>query len=86
MEIVIRIIMFILSILSLFFSCMALKTLNRSPSKELVRGFEMELKKCKKEHKKEKDYEDCSNCIWNDDCWYWKKSKEVNADGKTEDT
>ena len=46
----------------------------------------MELKKCKKEHKKEKDYEDCSNCIWNDDCWYWKKSKEVNADGKTEDT
>lgn len=75
MEIVIRIIMFVISILSLFFSCMALKTLNRSPSKELVRGFEMELKRCKKEHKKEKDYEDCSCCIWNDVCGTGRKAR-----------
>lgn len=75
MEIVIRIIVYALSILSLFFSCMALKTLNRSPSKELVRGFEMELKRCKKEHKKEKDYEDCSHCIWNDVCGTRRKAR-----------
>lgn len=75
MEIVIRIIMFVLSILSLFFSCMALKILNHSPSKELVRGFEMELKRCKKEHKKAKDYEDCSCCIWNDVCGTGRKAR-----------
>lgn len=68
MEIVIRIIMYVLSILSLFFSCMALKILNRSPSKELARTLEMKLKRCKKEHKKAKDYEDCSCCLWNDVC------------------
>ena len=80
MEIVIRIIMFVLSILSLFFSCMALKILNHSPSKEMVRGLEMEVKRCKKEHKKAKDFEDCSYCLWNDNCRYGKKSKEVKTD------
>lgn len=74
MEIV-RIIMFIISILSLFFSCMALKTLNYSPSKEPIRRFEKELKRCKKEHKKEKDYEDCSYCIWNDVCGTRRKAR-----------
>lgn len=80
MEIVIRIIMFVLSILLLIFSCMALKTLNHSPSKEMVRGLEMEVKRCKKEHKKTKDYEDCSYCLWNEFCRCGKKSKGVNAD------
>ena len=80
MEIVIRIIMFILSILSLFFSCMALKTLNHSPSKEMMRLFKMTLKECKKEHKKAKDYEDCSYCLWNENCRYGKKRREVNVD------
>lgn len=74
MEIV-RIIMFVISILSFLFSCMALKKLNRSPSKELIRGFEMELKRCKKEYKKEKDYEDCSCCIWNDVCGTGRKAR-----------
>ena len=78
---VIEIIMFVLSILSLFFSYMALKILNRSPSREIIRGFKKALKRCKKEHKKAKDYEDCSYCLSNDVCWYWKKRKEVNADG-----
>ena len=80
MEIVIRIIMFVLSILSLIFSCMALKTLNHSPSKEMVKGLEMEVKRCKKEHKKEKDFEDCSYCLLNEFCKCGKKSREVNAD------
>lgn len=75
MEIVIKIIVYALSILSLFFSCMALKTLNRSPSKKLIRGFEKELKRCKKEHKKAKDYEDCSYCIWNDVCGTRRKAR-----------
>lgn len=81
MEIVIRIIIFVLSILSLIFSCMALKILNstNSPSKEMIR-FKTILKKCKKEHKKAKDYEDCSYCLWNKYCSYGKKSREVNAD------
>lgn len=82
MEIVIRIIIFVLAILSLIFSCMALKTLNHSPSKEMIRLFEMELKRCKKEHKKAKDFEDCSYCLLNELCRYGK----VNADGKTENT
>lgn len=73
MEIVIRIIIFVLSILSLFFSCMALKILNHSPSKEIIRGLKMELKRCKKEHKKAKAYEDCSCCFWNDVCREKKK-------------
>lgn len=75
MEIVIRIIVYVLSILSLFFSCMAFKIINYSPSKELIRGFEKELKKCKKEHKKAKDYEDCSYCIWNDVCRMGRKAR-----------
>lgn len=79
-EMIIRITMFVLSILSFFFTCWALKIINRSPSKELMRGFEKELKSCKKEHIKAKDYEDCFDCIWNDDCGCGKKRKEVNAD------
>ena len=80
MEIVIRIIMFVLSILSLFFSCMALKILNHSPSKEIRRVFKKTLKRCKKEHKKAKDFEDCSYCLWNEFCKCAKKSKEVKID------
>lgn len=75
MEIVIRIIVYVLSILSLFFSCMTLKKLNRSPSKKLVIECDMELKRCQKEHKKAKDYEDCSYCIWNDVCGTGRKAR-----------
>lgn len=80
MEIAIRIIMFVLSILSLIFSCMALKILNNSPSKEMMRLFKKTFKKCKKEHKKAKDYEECSYCLMNKYCSYGKKSREVNVD------
>lgn len=75
MEIVIRIIILVLAILSLIFSCMALKVLNHSPSKEMVRLFKMTWKECRKEHKKAKDFEDCYYCLWNNDCKYGKKAR-----------
>lgn len=80
MEIEIRIIMFVLSIISLIFSCMALEIENHSPSKEMKRLFKKTLKECKKEHKKTKDYEECSYCLWSEFCKCGKKSREVNAD------
>lgn len=72
MEIVIRFIIFVIAILAFIGSCMA-QALSRSPSKEMERLFKIDLKKCKKEHKKTKDYEDCSYCLWNDMCRCGKK-------------
>jgi hypothetical protein len=86
MEIAIRIIMFVLSILSLIFSFMALEIENHSPSKETKRLFKKTLKRCKKEHKKAKDYEDCSYCLWNEFCKCGKKSKGVKVDGFEENS
>ena len=75
MEIVIRIIIFFIAILSLIVSCM-LEILNHSsPSKEIKRLFKKTLKRCKKEHKKAKDYENCSYCLWNEVCRYGKKAR-----------
>ncbi len=86
MEIVIRIIVYVLSILSLIFSCMAFEILYHSPSKEMKRSFKKALKKCKKEHKKAKDFEDCSYCLWNEFCKCGKKSKGVKVDGFEENS